>query len=461
MSDESWRSDYERDSDIILYSSAFRRLRGVTQVIPITGGVSRTHDRLTHSLKVAQVGKRSAQFLKTTFPGVAELIEPDAVYAAGLAHDLGHPPFGHVGENELQRLLADPGYRWQLEDSFEGNAQTFRIITRLSKKRNEPDDGGMGLSTVSLAACVKYPWVFRGAKQVLGKSRYKEKKDYYNKKWGFYLDDVSAYERVVETGYYQNTIYSPNAVLMDIADDITYAIHDVHDYFRMHQIPLHEIGAGLKEQDSKPSDEYKMFSRYAWGALSTRPGLGYTPELENQALEWLSKISYPTARYGDTEADRRTLHNFESGAVQKVQEELAMHQGLPVIPAHVKIALEYLKELTWYYVINHPHLSASQEGQRRIINQLHRSLCSWTHDAQSNTGKGEAMKNARDIRRLPGRLQSLIQDSRPLGGVTKPDDKRISRAVVDFIVSLTDAEAVSLYRQLVGATSSIDSVNWL
>ena len=131
---EGWRTPQQREMDGILYSSAWRRLRGVTQVMPITGGVSKTHDRMTHSLKVAQVGMRFAQYLRFNNEN-SELIIPEAVYVAGMAHDLGHPPFGHIAENELQRILTRETYKWRLADSFEGNAQTFRIVTALAPHR--------------------------------------------------------------------------------------------------------------------------------------------------------------------------------------------------------------------------------------------------------------------------------------------------------------------------------------
>ena len=104
---DDYRDPYERDSDILLYSSAFRRLKGVTQVLPAVDDSARTHDRMIHSLKVAQVGKRIAQKLiksSDTPTQHKEYILPEAVYFAGLAHDLGHPPFGHAAEKELQRI---------------------------------------------------------------------------------------------------------------------------------------------------------------------------------------------------------------------------------------------------------------------------------------------------------------------------------------------------------------------
>ena len=231
---EGWRTPQQREMDGILYSSAWRRLRGVTQVMPITGGVSKSHDRLTHSLKVAQVGMRFAQYLRFTDAANSEMIIPEAVYVAGMAHDLGHPPFGHIAENELQRILTHKDYKWRLEDSFEGNAQSFRILTRLAKKRSEPPGGGLGLSAESLAACTKYPWAYGQAKAVLGEDAYNKNPNYFDRKWGYYDSDQKAWQRVLDANLYAGSVYSPNAKLMDIADDVTFAIHDILDYFRRH-----------------------------------------------------------------------------------------------------------------------------------------------------------------------------------------------------------------------------------
>lgn len=123
------RQESQRDRDRLLYSSAFRRLAGVTQVIaPGEGHVF--HNRLTHSLKVAQIARRLAERILSKQSSLAEQlgVDPDVCEAAALAHDLGHPPFGHVAEKELDRLVVEHG----LMDGFEGNAQSFRIVNSLS-----------------------------------------------------------------------------------------------------------------------------------------------------------------------------------------------------------------------------------------------------------------------------------------------------------------------------------------
>ncbi|HEY7034581.1 MAG TPA: dNTP triphosphohydrolase [Thermomicrobiales bacterium] len=127
------RTPSRRDRDRILYSAAFRRLGGITQVAAPTERYP-LHNRLTHTLEVAQIGRSLAENLTRT-PGGRKLaaaaggIDPDVVAAAALAHDLGHPPFGHVAEKELDELVRRRSY-----DGFEGNAQSFRIVTRLAAR---------------------------------------------------------------------------------------------------------------------------------------------------------------------------------------------------------------------------------------------------------------------------------------------------------------------------------------
>ena len=142
-SPEDQRNPYQRDRDRILYSSAFRRLAGITQIVR-AGEADVFHTRLTHTLKVAQVGRRIAEYVIATQTAEALTLGIDAevVEGACLAHDLGHPPFGHLGEKALNELVINSGD----EDGFEGNAQSFRILTKLAvrfrgMRRSRPNSG--------------------------------------------------------------------------------------------------------------------------------------------------------------------------------------------------------------------------------------------------------------------------------------------------------------------------------
>ena len=152
------RSEAQRDRDRILYTSAFQRLAGITQIASVEGGQV-IHNRLTHSLKVAQVARRLAQRLGR------DNDSQETVAAASLAHDLGHPPFGHIAECELNCLAED----W---DGFEGNAQSFRIVNTLALR--DAAYRGLNLTAPTLNGMLKYPWFHEPDDPLKGK------------KWGAY-----------------------------------------------------------------------------------------------------------------------------------------------------------------------------------------------------------------------------------------------------------------------------------
>jgi dGTPase len=149
------RSPFQKDRDRLLYASAFQRLGSVTQVVSASEGYV-FHNRLTHTLEVAQIARRLAEkLLVETDPGLVEAlggIDPEVVEAAALAHDLGHPPFGHIAEKQLDALAK----KHNASDGFEGNAQSFRIVSRGAAHRT--DYKGLNLTRATLNAILKYPW---------------------------------------------------------------------------------------------------------------------------------------------------------------------------------------------------------------------------------------------------------------------------------------------------------------
>ena len=252
------RTEFERDRARIIHSSAFRRLGGKTQV-QIAGYNDFVRNRLTHSLEVAQIGRQIGHMLGC---------DPDVVDCACLAHDLGHPPFGHNGEKVLAEVCRDIG-------GFEANAQTFRILTRLEPKVFKAGKSwGLNLTRASLDACTKYPWTKKEA------PRYIEG----GKKFCVYPEDMEAF-LWMKKGVEEH-LRPMECRIMDISDDIAYCVHDFEDaleggadfsHFRAGDMACLEEGIkewygrkedpeGLKEAFLRLSASYPFFGKKVDGS---------------------------------------------------------------------------------------------------------------------------------------------------------------------------------------------------
>jgi dGTPase len=404
IDDEDERSPFERDRDRILYSTNFRRLGRVTQVgAPDERAL--IHNRLTHSLEVAQIGRGLVNRLLRQ-PANHDLIaacgglDPAVVEAAALAHDLGHPPFGHVAESELDLLLTSQGVR----DGFEGNAQSFRIVTKLGVQyRNVP---GFNLTRATLAAVLKYPWPRSDAAPNAAK-------------WGAYASEEGDLRWAREMMPAESEEMCLEAALMDWADDIAYAVHDLDDFFRTGLIPLDRLAIDEGERHRFLDAE----------------GAGDADREEVTAtIDHLAGL-FPLSRpYRGTRTDRAVLRSFTSRLIGDYIGSVALAE---VAPGRVGIRIEpgkarevaLLKGLTWHYVITSPSLVSQRFGQRALIRSLFAVLM-------------DAAMTAKDGPIFPVSYQEELKGA-------SSDAARL-RIIVDYIASMSEIEAVELHRQLTG-----------
>ncbi|MBI3490768.1 MAG: dNTP triphosphohydrolase [Acidobacteria bacterium] len=347
---EQWhdtRSPGRHDRDRLLYSSAFRRLAGVTQVVgPLEGYIF--HNRLTHTIEVAQVARSLAEDLLGRHPTLAHNlggIDPDVVEAAALAHDLGHPPFGHVAEKQLDALVRQAGD----PDGFEGNAQSFRIVVWLAAHRRRYR--GLNPCRATLNAILKYP-CFR--------ARSKKSKSY--KKFGAYRTERQAF-LFARAGFGRSARQGLEASIMDYADDVAYSVHDFDDFTR----------AGLVSVDLLKFDAgsfQRFLTRWeATGEFSRRTVRKYADRL--QQLLWL--IMPSGERYRGTFSDRAVRRTIASFLISKyIHGVKLVRDGLDV-SEDIKVEQAFLQRIVWEQVITSPSLGTQQVGQKNIITNLFRT----------------------------------------------------------------------------------------
>jgi dGTPase len=397
------------------------------------------------------------------------------VRAACLAHDLGHPPFGHIGERELQRLL-DPqtDVEWVRalppafhlpRDSFEGNAQSFRIVTRLAFRERNLGGGpstALDLTRATLRALLKYPWT-KDERLAYEDGNLKRKRLH---KWGAYGSEQDLLEwargngqgRMADFFGVQRVEYrSMEAQAMDWADDISYAVHDVEDFFRAGYIPLHVLRHSTVEFDT--------FFAHAWERISDQIGHAISEKEARTQLHGLCEQLLPSQDYRGTQQDREQLHAFAGDLIERSVEGLCVLDDGVLRPGIEQLTLvELLKEMTWYYVIKRPALSSVQRGQAALLRELYRGLTDWVTEEESDLGKIAAGQADFNERRFPARLLAYLHTAFAVGDEYGRTDytpqQKVSRAVTDYIVSLTEAQAIMLNSRLTGRTEEAMLDNW-
>ena len=394
MSSMVRRGEFARDRARVLHSAAFRRLSAKTQVLsPTSGAFART--RLTHSLEVAQVGRELANALG---------VDPDLVDMACLAHDLGHPPFGHNGESALNLWAADIG-------GFEGNAQTFRILTRLETKIYD-DAGisrGLNLTRASLDAATKYPWQLH------------EASDYGNQvKFGVYSDDLDVFFWMRSTA--PPGAKSVEAQIMDFADDVAYSVHDFED-----AIVEGFIDPRVISDSSAREQLIEEIGKWSGGMLAK---IQLEEAFDHLRLSpfWLSSFDgSPRALAQLKNLASELIGSFVSRTTEAILENaskasLTRYRAGVIIPSKVRSEIAVLKGIVAASVMTTSDRQPYYEQQRQLLIELADELLIANGD-QLDAVAAEAWSRAED-------------------------DGARRRVIVDQVASLTDPGAIAMHAAL-------------
>jgi len=392
------RTDFQRDRGRIIHSSGFRRLSQKTQVLSPTAGVDFARNRLTHSLEVAQVGREVGESLG---------LDPDVVDAACLAHDLGHPPFGHNGESAIAAWATDVG-------GFEGNAQTFRTLTRLEPKRvdSHGKPRGLNLTRASLDAASKYPWTRQHAvREADGRE-----------KFGVYEDDVEVFTWL--RAHAPEGVVSLDAQVMDLSDDIAYSVHDFEDAI---------VGGFI---DPRTLSDSSGGSELA-GADTSWAGDSLDQAVLEEAFYRLQALESWPGAFGGTRDDYARLKNFTSSMIGRFAQSVELGEPMAgsdvpfryryalVTPSQTRAEIELLKGIVATAVMRHETRQPIYQHQREILTQLLDAI--WSDP--------------------PRYLDSVFA-----GDFDRAEDSAGQRRVViDQVASLTDASALAWHERVMAS----------
>jgi dGTPase len=389
------RTPYERDRARVVHAAASRRLAAKTQVHgPQMDDFVR--NRLTHSLEVAQVARDLSRALGS---------QPDIAETAALAHDLGHPPFGHNGEQALHEVAESCG-------GFEGNAQTLRLLTRLEAKTLDESGAsvGLNLTRATLDASTKYPWPRTPG----------------TRKFGVYADDLPVFTWLRQ-GAPDGSRRCVEAQIMDLADDVAYSVHDVEDGVVAERIDLARL--------DRPA---------IWQAVRSF----YLPEAEDDALDAalsaLTEVdSWPDAPYDGSRRSLAALKNLTSDLIGRFCGEVqaatfaaaegpfVRYRADLVVPDRTLVEMAVLKGIAAHYVMQADDRVALMTRQRDLVSELVEAL----------------------VAHAPASLERAFADDWEAAA----DDAERLRAVIDQVASLTDASAVAWHERVVLQGSDVAS----
>jgi len=407
------RTEFQRDRARVLHSSALRRLAAKTQVVRAgSGDFPRT--RLTHSLECAQIGRELGDALGC---------DPDLVDAACLAHDLGHPPFGHNGESALA-ALADPGGSLAC-GGFEGNAQSLRLLTRLEPK---VPGAGLNLTRATLDAALKYPWVALppagqdGA--AAGQPAAGSPGLHAPVKFGAYAADRAAFDWVRAAAPGRRRCLE--AQVMDWADDIAYSVHDVEDGLQAGLVSVKQL-TDATERAQVAAVALAHYCPPEWAVTAA--------ELESVFADFIQLDCWQFSFDGGLAAlvaAKNLTSELVGRLCQAAQDDtrasagpgpLSRYDAGLVVPRRQLLECALLKAVAAHYVMSRPRAMAEQARERDLIAELALAVRSGA----------------------PATLDPVFQPAWD----SAADDHERHRVIIDQLSSLTDTSALAWHSRLV------------
>jgi dGTPase len=390
------RTEFQRDRARVLHSSALRRLAAKTQVVR-AGSSDFPRTRLTHSLECAQIGREL---------GAALGCDPDLVDAACLAHDLGHPPFGHNGELALALLAGDGSVL--ACGGFEGNAQSLRLLTRLEPK---VPGAGLNLTRATLDAALKYPWL-NVPQDASAPAKY-----------GAYESDAAAFEWV-RTGVPARR-RCLEAQVMDWADDVAYSVHDVEDGLHAGLVAMKNL-TDHSERAAVSAVALTQYCQPSWAVTAA--------ELESVFAEFIGLDCW-RFRFDGGPASLAAAKNLTSelvGRLCQAAEDATRAAAAPgplsrydadlVVPRRQLLECALLKAMAAHYVMSRRGAAAEQARERDLITELAAAIA----------------------RGAPATLDPVFQPA--WDGAA--DDEQRNRVIIDQLASLTDTSALAWHERL-------------